>query len=225
VTLIDERPARTTLLGAPTRVLIPESPHRATRRRLVVVGALLTVVLGASLVVSAGGENSSRGSSAVSSASARRVAALAPACTLANDITLSQNHQLNMSSAWWDVTFVNHSATACSLRGVPLLQFVRGARHVALGQPSRVVSSNVTRPESLGLAARGGTAIVAVTSTEPAMMGSRCGGAGAETGMTLTFSHRTFYVAIAHVTPSTDADYFGVCLHFTRLAYHGDVSI
>jgi hypothetical protein len=75
---------------------------------------------------------------------------------LANDVTLFETHQANMSTQWWDVTFVNHGAAACSLRGDPSLQFVQGAVRRPVGRPGHHFVDAQTRRMSLGLPAATG---------------------------------------------------------------------
>jgi hypothetical protein len=78
---------------------------------------------------------------------------------------------------------------------------------------------------SLGLPAGGGTAIVAVTSTEPFMMGSRCGADLRETAMNLTVRKSTFFVEIPDVTAASDIQNLGACSKFPNLGYDDDVSV
>ena len=123
-----------------------------------------------------------------------RVTALAPECTSANHLSLTSFHQGTAMQNVFHVIFTNHSAAACSLRGVPALQFVDGPHHIPEG-PMRSHVSDDQGVTTIELRAHGSSGAM-VWAVLPIGLQSRlCGHLLPENGFTLTYApHASLYV-------------------------------
>jgi hypothetical protein len=132
LTILEDQETTSTVGPPLIEMLSPAARQRSHRRRaLTALARLFLATATAFMVINVKDFDTSP--TMITSTHARSVAALAPEGPLANDITLTESNQANVSARWWNITFIDHGDSACSLRGDPVPQFVQGAARNPLG--------------------------------------------------------------------------------------------
>ena len=193
----------------PLEDLIPEARQRTRGRRLR-LGASVLVVASVSLIAGfAGGWWNAEHPSAATSP-APRGAALAAECTSASHVALSSSYQGDSGLNVFHITLLNRGASACSLRGVPVIRFVDGPRHLPVGPADPHVANDQTTT-SLQLGPHSSQEVSVWTYRPAFVTATACGRWMAETGLDLSFGATTFYVRTFASSPSTTWSLTGAC--------------